>query len=140
MVPTPDVSLTLGRDEPTGSPAIRPRITLRYDDAAMTTLVAARRRFVDVLGSAGVEVRLPGPFHEVHPGSSVHYGGSIRMHADARHGVLDAWNRVHDVPNVAVVDSSSFTTGPEKNPTLTAMALALRAAERLADDLLAGAL
>jgi choline dehydrogenase-like flavoprotein len=42
------------------------------------------------------------------------------------------------VANVAVVDSSAFTTGAEKNPTLTAMALALRAADRLADDLLAG--
>ena len=45
---------------------------------------------------------------------------------------------MHDVTNVAVVDSSAFTTGAEKNPTLTAMALALRAADRLADDLAAG--
>ena len=49
--------------------------------------------------------------------------------------MLDAWSRVHDVPNVVVVDASAFTTGPEKNPTLTAMALASRAAVRLADDL-----
>ena len=62
------------------------------------------------------------------------------MHSDPTFGVLDGWNRVHDVANVAVVDSSSFTTGPEKNPTLTAMALALRAAERLADDLGRGAI
>ncbi len=52
-------------------------------------------------------------------------------------GVLDGWNRMHDVRNVVVVDSSCFTTGPEKNPTLTAMALAARASEILADDLLA---
>ena len=42
---------------------------------------------------------------------------------------------MYDVTNVAVVDPSCFPTGPEKNPTLTAMALAARAADRLADDL-----
>jgi choline dehydrogenase-like flavoprotein len=40
-----------------------------------------------------------------------------------------------DVQNVVVVDASSFTTSTEKNPTLTAMALAARAAQHLAHDL-----
>ena len=62
------------------------------------------------------------------------------MHANPEFGVLDRWNRMYDVPNVAVVDPSCFPTGPEKNPTLTAMALAARAADRLADDLRDGAL
>ncbi len=81
---------------------------------------------------------MPGPFHEIRPGSSVHYGGSVRMHADPAFGVLDAWNRVHEAPNVVVADSSCFTTGPEKNPTLTAMAIAARAADHLADEVLTG--
>jgi choline dehydrogenase-like flavoprotein len=140
MVPTPDVSLSIPPDEPSDPLAVRPRITLHYDSATVANLESARARLVEVLGSAGVGVRVDGPFHELHPGSSVHYGGSLRMHSDPQFGVLDAWNRVHDVANVAVVDSSSFTTGAEKNPTLTAMALALRAAERLADDLGRGAI
>ena len=57
------------------------------------------------------------------------------MHASRQYGVLDGWNRLHQVNNVAVVDASSFTTAVEKNPTLTAMALAARAADHLADDL-----
>jgi choline dehydrogenase-like flavoprotein len=60
------------------------------------------------------------------------------MHASPRFGMLVAWNRIHSVPNVAVVDSSAFTTGPEKNPVLTAMALAARAGQRLAEELRAG--
>ncbi len=32
-------------------------------------------------------------------------------------------------------DLSAFTTGPEKNPTLTAMALSIRAADHLATEL-----
>jgi len=57
------------------------------------------------------------------------------MHRSPEFGVVDPWNRLFDVPNVVVVDASSFTTSSEKNPTLTAMALAARAAERLAHDL-----
>ena len=138
MVPTPDASLTAA--DRAGSTARRsgPRIALRYDAATIANLESARQRFVDVLGSAGVTAKVPGPFHELHPGSSVHYGGSVRMHDDPQFGVLDGWNRVHDAPNVAVVDSSCFTTGAEKNPTLTAMAIAARAAEKLATDLRAG--
>jgi choline dehydrogenase-like flavoprotein len=56
------------------------------------------------------------------------------MHADPRYGVVDGWNRLHAAPNVIVADMASFTTNPEKNPTLTAMALAARAAHRLATD------
>ena len=70
------------------------------------------------------------------PGSSVHLAGTVRMHDDPEFGVLDRWNRMHDVDNIVVCDLSCFTTGPEKNPTPTAMALAIRAAERLADDLI----
>ena len=60
------------------------------------------------------------------------------MHEKAEFGVLDRWNRVRDVPNIVVADSSCFTTGPEKNPTLTAMAIAIRAADHLADQLVDG--
>jgi choline dehydrogenase-like flavoprotein len=134
MVPTPMLGVTLVDDAPT----TRPGVTLRYDADAIANLTSARQRLRDVLATGGVDVTVRGPFYEPRPGSSVHYGGSVRMHADPAFGVLDGHNRVHDAPNVAVVDSSCFTTGAEKNPTLTAMALAARAAEALADDIASG--
>ena len=93
------------------------------------------RPAADLFASAGHDLAIPGPFHELVPGSSVHFAGTARMHDDPAFGVLDRWNRVHDAPNVVVCDSSCFPTGPEKNPTLTAMAIAIRAADHLADDL-----
>ena len=60
------------------------------------------------------------------------------MHASPEFGMLNAWSRMHAVPNVVVADSSVFTTGPEKNPVLTSMTLAARAADRLASDLKSG--
>jgi choline dehydrogenase-like flavoprotein len=135
MIPTAKRGVTLADDDP----STRPRVSLRYDADASANLASARRRLRDILASGGVEVTVRGPFHEPRPGSSVHYGGSVRMHADPAFGVLDASNRIYEVANVAVVDSSCFTTAAEKNPTLTAMALAARAADVLADDLLTDA-
>jgi choline dehydrogenase-like flavoprotein len=58
-----------------------------------------------------------------------HLMGTARMGADPRRSVVDAWHRAHDVPNLFVVDGSSFTTAAGVNPTSTIGALALRAAD-----------
>lgn len=129
MVPDPEHRVVLDPDGDALSE--RPDIHLHYDQQTVDNLQAARERLVEVLTAAGLPVRVPGPFHELKPGSSVHLSGSARMHADPRLGVVDAHSRIHDVPNAYVGDMSVFTTGPEKNPTLTSMALAIRAADHL---------
>jgi choline dehydrogenase-like flavoprotein len=133
MIPKPEVGVSLPKD--TSAPDCRPKLTLRYDQATIDTLTSARQRLQTMFADAGSSVDVPGPFHPLKAGSSVHFGGSVRMHNSPTFGALDRWNRLHDVPNVLVCDSSCFTTGPEKNPTLTAMAIAARAADRLAADL-----
>ncbi len=136
MIAEPDrfVQLEPTQTDEFGGP--RMRIHFGYDAATRQNMADARIRIRDVLTDAGIGYRPHGaPNPKLIPGSSVHYAGSIRMHDDPRFGMLDGWNRLHAVPNVLVVDASCFTTGPEKNPTLTAMALADRAADRLADDL-----
>jgi choline dehydrogenase-like flavoprotein len=137
MIPTDELGVVLpdGDGDPGRS---RPVISLRYDSAAIDNMVTARERLRVVLATAGLGVEIPGPFHELRPGSSVHFGGTVRMHDNPELGMLDCWNRLYDVPNVIVADSSCFTTGPEKNPTLTAMALATRAADHLVTELSAG--
>lgn len=110
-------------------------IQIRFDDAALQNVVNARRRLVEVLDGAGYRARMVSAVQHLTPGQSVHYGGTVRMHQSPQYGMLDAWNRLHAVPNVIVADASAFTTGVEKNPTVTLMALADRAAARLADDL-----
>jgi choline dehydrogenase-like flavoprotein len=44
----------------------------------------------------------------------------------------DRWNRTHDVPNLFLVDGSSFVTSGRGQPTMTIQALAFRAAEHAA--------
>jgi choline dehydrogenase-like flavoprotein len=48
---------------------------------------------------------------------------------------LDSFNRAWDVPNLLVTDAGAFASNPHKNPTLTILALAWRAADQLADSL-----
>ena len=133
MVPTPDVGVALAGDG--GADLLgRPLISLCYDHDAVANLVEARDRLREIFAEAGLRLTIRAPLHDGRPGSSVHFGGTVRMHEDRELGVLDRWNRVYDAPNVVVCDSSCFTTGPEKNPTLTAMAIAARAANHLAGE------
>jgi choline dehydrogenase-like flavoprotein len=67
-------------------------------------------------------------------GFASHEVGTCRMGDDPRMSVLTSFNRAHEVPNLFVVDGSAFVTFPEKNPTLTIMALAVRAARHIADQ------
>jgi choline dehydrogenase-like flavoprotein len=64
--------------------------------------------------------------------SSIHYAGTCRMGLDPKTSMCDDTGALHEVPRVHVADSSVFVNSPEKNPTLTLMALAWRSAERLA--------
>jgi len=114
-----------------------PKIDLHihYDYAVKRTIYAGQQRLLAVFDKAGYHGKVETEEFPLLPGNSVHFGGSVRMHASPKYGMLNAWNRLHAVDNVAVADASSFTTGAEKNPTITVMALAARAAERLATDL-----
>src|SRR5262249_51996862 len=49
----------------------------------------------------------------------------------ARQNVINRWHQTHDVPNVFVVDGSSFVTSGPVGPTSTVGALALRCADRI---------
>jgi choline dehydrogenase-like flavoprotein len=60
-----------------------------------------------------------------------HHSGTTRMHADPAQGVVDETLRVHGEENLYVVGSSVFPTAGFANPTLTAVALALRLADHL---------
>jgi choline dehydrogenase-like flavoprotein len=62
------------------------------------------------------------------------------MSARPEDGVVDAFGQAHDVPRLFVSDGSIMTTGAAANPTLTIVALAIRQAEHIADQLGAGAL
>jgi choline dehydrogenase-like flavoprotein len=63
---------------------------------------------------------------------------TARMSADPRDGVTNSWGQTHDVKNLFVSDGSALPTPGGANPTLTIVALALRQAEYLSQQMKAG--
>ena len=77
--------------------------------------------------------RLKGDVTQLPPeqpsGFASHENGTVRMGSDPKTSALNSFCQSHDVRNLFVTDGSTFPTSSEKNPTLTIMALSLRAAD-----------
>jgi choline dehydrogenase-like flavoprotein len=116
------VDLDPTKTDSNGLPAARVTYSLSENSKRMLEHGAARA--AEVLTAAGaVEI--------IDAGNSnmAHLMGTARMGNDPERSVVNAWNQVHDIPNLFVVDGSSFVTGAGVNPTSTIGALALRAAD-----------
>jgi choline dehydrogenase-like flavoprotein len=73
-------------------------------------------------------------------GKIIHEVGTARMGADPKTSVLNEFCQAHDVKNVFVTDGAPLVTNPDKNPTLTIMALSWRASDYLLDQAKKGSL
>ncbi len=67
-------------------------------------------------------------------GFASHEVGTVRMGKNPKTSVLNSYCQAHEVKNLFVTDGSCFTTSAEKNPTLTIMALSLRAADYIKEQ------
>jgi choline dehydrogenase-like flavoprotein len=67
--------------------------------------------------------------------SAYHPLGTARMGTDPRSSVVDAEHQVHDTPGLYVVDGAAVPSSLGVNPQVTIMALATRAADKLASRL-----
>ena len=68
-------------------------------------------------------------------GLGIHEMGTARMGRNAKTSVLDGFNRVHACQNVYVTDGACMTSASCVNPSLTYMALTVRAAEHAVSEL-----
>jgi choline dehydrogenase-like flavoprotein len=64
-----------------------------------------------------------------------HHSGATRMADDPRKGVVDRNCRVHGIENLYISSSSVFPTTGTANPTFTIIALAIRLADHLKQQL-----
>jgi choline dehydrogenase-like flavoprotein len=69
------------------------------------------------------------------PGYSIHEVGTCRMGDNPKHSALNKWCQSHDHKNLFVVDGASFTSAGWQNPTMTILALSMRASEYLATEM-----
>jgi choline dehydrogenase-like flavoprotein len=76
----------------------------------------------------------PYPYGIERGGRIIHEVGTARMGSDPRTSVLNGFCQAHDVKNLFVADGAPFTTNPDKNPTLSILALSWRASDYLLDQ------
>lgn len=74
------------------------------------------------------------------PGSAVHEMGGARMGANPSTSVVNALNQLHALPNVLVTDGACMVSSASQNPSLTYMALTVRACRAAAERLKGGSL
>jgi choline dehydrogenase-like flavoprotein len=114
-------------------------IACRYGENELKMAADQRGALREMVEAAGLEVERahsdPAP-----PGLSIHEMGTARMGSDPASSVLDPHNRAWDVPNLYVTDGASFTSGGSQNPTLTMMALTVRACDDIVARLKQGEL
>jgi choline dehydrogenase-like flavoprotein len=60
------------------------------------------------------------------------------MGEDPKKSVLNRWSQSHDHKSRWVVDGAGFTSTGWQNPSMTILALSIRASERLADEMKKG--
>ena len=71
-------------------------------------------------------------------GTIIHEGGTVCMGDNPQTSVLNRWCQAHEVKNLFVADAAPFNGNPDKNVTLTIVALAWRTAEHLASEMKKG--
>ena len=93
------------------------------------------------IGQADALYKLVGARRTVHrlPFPSTHNMGTCRMSENPRDGVVNRWGQSHHIRNLLVSDGSQFTSSGGENPTLTIVALGIRQAEYVADQMQKGA-
>jgi choline dehydrogenase-like flavoprotein len=131
-LPLPENRVTLERDG-------QIRLTLATDNNG-EGVKRLMHKFEGMLGDLGMEKhKLLDHSIYMHKGmpigATAHQAGTVRFGTDPASSVLDVNCKAHDLDNLYVVDTSFFPSIGAVNPSLTAIANALRVADHIAERL-----
>jgi len=140
MIPNPDTYCEIDPDlvDQWGIPVLR--FHFKWSEYELRQARDMQETFRAIVEMAGGEYMTktdidgPYPYGILEGGKIIHEVGTARMGADPKTSVLNGYCQAHDVKNVFVTDGAPLATNPDKNPTLTIMALAWRASEYLLDE------
>lgn len=122
------VSLHARNKDKWGMPQLH--INCRWSDNEIAMMEDARETAHQMLETVGLKnVKSEVSVHDRAPGLAIHEVGTARMGRDPKQSVLNGFNQCHDVPNLFVTDGSAFCSSSVQNPSLTFMALTVRAVD-----------
>jgi choline dehydrogenase-like flavoprotein len=127
-LPYKDNRITLDADtkDGWGRPLITIDCEFKENERTMhDDMVRTGKEIVEAAGFKNISVNAKISF----PGNANHEMGTARMGTNPKTSVLNAFNQLHEVPNVFITDGSCMTSGACLNPSLTYMALTARACD-----------
>jgi len=109
------------------------KIHIQHSDNEREMAKDAAETSEEILRAAGAEVTWKGG-QLTAPGRIIHELCTARMGFDSKKSVLNRFNQCWDAKNVFVTDGASFASSACQNPTLTILALTMRACDYIADE------
>lgn len=123
------VTLSTKLFDSSGLPA--PKINYRISEDSRRNLEFQVERMTEAhLASGAIETKRV----EWMPEVGWHMLGTVRCGDDPETSVVDGFGKSHDVPNLYVLDGSTFVTSSSVNPTPTVVAFSARAAINLVEN------
>lgn len=139
MIPNPDTYCDIDPNavDRWGIPVLR--FHYRWGENDIKMAKDMQETFEQIILAAGGEpLKSPSSPDRPHrlgrPGEILHELGTVRMGDNPRTSPLNGFCQAHEVNNLFVMDGACFTTQPDKNPTLTILALSWRASEYLLEE------
>jgi choline dehydrogenase-like flavoprotein len=125
------VEIDRNRVDAWGIPVLR--IHAEYGDNEKKLWQDGREQAAAMLEAAGAKnVHLTG--QPSVPGFCIHEIGTARMGADSKTSVVNPYCQAHDVENIFVTDGACWVSSGCQNPTLTMMAITVRACEYIVKE------
>jgi choline dehydrogenase-like flavoprotein len=125
------VEIDRDRVDAWGIPVLK--ISADWSDNEKKLWEDGRIQAAEMLEAAGARnVRKTGS-HSI-PGFCIHEIGTARMGNDPKTSVLNKWCQAHEMPNLFVTDGAAWVSSGCGNPTLTMMALTVRAGEHILEN------
>ena len=113
-----------------GLPALK--IHMSWSDNEKKLFEDGRQQAAEMLEAAGAKnVHLTGRYSV--PGFCIHEIGTARIGNDPKKSVLNHFNQAHDVKNIFVTDGAAWVSSACQNPTLSMMAITVRACDYIAE-------
>lgn len=112
------------------------RFHWKWSDHEIKQAEHMQNTFAELLeGMGGKATPLKGEAAIKKPGEIIHEVGTARMGDKTSESVTNQYCQTWDVKNLFLMDGSVLPSNPDKNPTLTILALAWRSCEWLMDEM-----
>jgi choline dehydrogenase-like flavoprotein len=139
MIPNKDCYMELdpSRVDQWGIPI--PRFHWKWSEHEINQATHMQNTFAEIIDAMGGKANpQPGKVALKKPGEIIHEAGTCMMGADAKSSVVNSFGQTWDVKNLFCMDGSILPSNPDKNLTLSVMALAWRSAEYLTQEMKRG--